>query len=106
MQIKSESRFSRNVGSVLMRLGDTWYFTISFLICLAVIVLKVIFYDIIYDAYKNRVGDEEILSKKIQIEPSHAETTDDPLLRSYKIESNPRYYEILGIMNKLKSRAH
>jgi hypothetical protein len=88
-----------------MRLGDTWYFTIAFLVCMTVVVLKVIFYDLIYEAYKNRVGDEEIISKKIQIEPVAQEgsvSEKDNMLKSYKIEKNPHYYEILGIMNKLK----
>ena len=44
-----------------MRLGDTWYFTITFLVCMTVVILKIIFYDLIYEAYKNRVGDEEII---------------------------------------------
>ena len=52
-----------------MRLGDTWYFTITFLVCMTVVILKIIFYDLIYEAYKNRVGDEEIISKKIMVEP-------------------------------------
>jgi hypothetical protein len=89
-----------------MRLGDTWYFTIAFLVCMVVIILKVIFYDFIYESYKDNQDDEEILARKIQVEPKVKIESDeeDVLLRSYRIESNPRYFEILGIMNRLKSK--
>lgn len=87
-----------------MRFGDTWYFTITFFVCMVIIFLKVIFYDFIYESYRDSQDDEEILTKKIHVQPKNKLESDEDgvLLRSYKIESNPRYFEILGIMNRLK----
>lgn len=36
---------------------------------MVVIFLKVIFYDFIYESYKDSQEDEEILARKIQVEP-------------------------------------
>ena len=48
-----------------MRLGDTWYFTLSLFIGVGVYVLKIIFWDILYELYKSR-SEEKLQSVKLK----------------------------------------
>lgn len=78
---------------------------------MAIFILKVIFYDIVYEFYKTNINDkifpfdEKTVqeTQAIKIEPKNELlVSNKSLTNSYKIENNPKYSEILAIMNKLK----
>lgn len=48
--------------SIFQRFGNTWYYTISLLVCIGVLLLKMVFYDLIYENIVEMRDDERIPS--------------------------------------------
>lgn len=93
----------------MARFGNSWYFSICFCVTLAVIILKTIFYDIIFENLRAKRDDTKIPSVMLQTKMNDNDPTNDmgiiserSLTHSYRIENNPDYFEVLAIMDKMR----
>lgn len=55
--INSSSQATQQLGEILRRFGGTWYYSIAFLVFLGVVLIKIFFYDLIYENIKDGEND-------------------------------------------------
>jgi hypothetical protein len=63
--LSSDLSFLRNIGFLVVRFSSSWYYALVFFICLGIVLIKMLFYDLIFENLAQMRNEDRIPSAVI-----------------------------------------
>ena len=83
--------FLKQIAFILARMLGTWYYSLFFLVVLAVFMFKVIVFNLVVSQFVETPKDTEVIQIRSLGEDEFLNRSSKDICNSYKIENNPNY---------------
>lgn len=63
--LSSDLSFLRSIGFLMVRFSSSWYYSVVFFICLGIVLIKMLFYDLIFENLAQMRNEDRVPSAVI-----------------------------------------